>query len=93
MGMDYSNGRPGPHYTTISGVRVLVGIKPAIHHGNQNVDAVVDHEAVGTGLAAILAAAQVSTLAFGQACAAEWPNSWDPFVPYVEDVRQDVLRL
>jgi hypothetical protein len=50
------------------------------------VDAQVDHEATGSGLAAVRAAAAVSTVAFAQACATEWPNSWSGLSAYAVEL-------
>jgi len=53
----------------------------------------VDHEATGSGLAAVRAAAAVSTVAFAQACASEWPNSWSWLSAYASELRTVVAAL
>lgn len=91
MGDTHVNVYPDPHYSLATGALVLLGIKPRVHHGSYN--AAADHEATGTGLAAVRAAAGVSTVAFAQACAAEWPNSWSGLSGYAAELRTVVAAL
>lgn len=93
MGDTHVNVYPDPHYSLATGALVLLGLKPRVHHGSQSVDATVDHEATGSGLAAVRAAAGVSTVAFAQACAAEWPNSWSGLSAYATELRTVVAAL
>ena len=93
MGDSHVNVYPDPHYSLATGSLTLLGIKPRVHHGSQSVDAEADHEATGSGLAAVRAAAAVSTMAFAQACASEWPNSWSGLSAYAAELRTVVNLL
>lgn len=93
MGDSHVNLYADPHHSLATGSLTLLGIKPRVHHGSQSVDAQVDHEATGSGLAAVRAAAAVSTVAFAQACAAEWPNSWSGLSAYAAELRTVVNSL
>ena len=93
MGDSHVNLYADPHHSLATGSLVLLGIKPRVHHGSQSVDAQVDHEATGSGLAAVRAAAAVSTIAFANACASEWPNSWSELSAYAAELRTVVNSL
>ena len=91
MGDSHVNLYADPHHSLATGSLTLLGIKPRVHHGAYNAE--VDHEATGSGLAAVRAAAAVSTIAFANACASEWPNSWSGLSAYASELRTVVAAL
>ena len=76
------------------GGRGLVGWKPDVHRGDLNIQATAPHEATGSALSALRAAAGVSSPAFASAMAAEFGQSFVASVSAVlPDLRADLLAM